>query len=148
MTNSDTLKLDPSYGTSSGVIIVDGFVTMDNNNGLKGSGDPASFLILLSNFDTKDDPESRIAVNITNNVNTGIVYSNLGSISLANNNHLTEITAWRLLLSNNVVINYDQGLSSSFFTSGPSGSFSAVKGTYQVKWIIQNYNLYFVIFNL
>lgn len=133
MTNSDTAKLDPSYGSSSGVIIADGFVTMANNNSLIGTGNSGSYLILLSTYDTRDDPLHQIAINITNNGNSGIVYTNLGSISLANNNNLTEVTAWELLLSNNVIVTYSQGLASAFFTSGPSGSYSAVKGTYQVQ---------------
>lgn len=128
-----TIRLKASYGASSGVIIVDNFVTIDNNNKLQGSGNAGSYLILLSNFDSASDPESRTAINITNGSNSGIVYANNGLINISNGNSLTEVSAWKLVLGNGVIINYDQGLSSAFFTSGPSGSYSLVKGSYQIK---------------
>lgn len=133
MGNFSTIKLDPTFGASSGAFLVDGQITLENGNKIQGSGTSGSYLILVSNFDTKNDPLQRIAVNVTNNNNQGILYSNNGSISIANNNIMTSITAWKLILSNGVIINYDQGLAGAFFSSGPGGAFSVIKGTYQVK---------------
>lgn len=130
---NDTIKLDSSYGVSSGVLIVDGSSTINNNNKLQGSGTTGSYLIYLSTFDSKDDPSGTPAVYLQNNGNSGIIYTNLGDVKIANNNSMTEITAWKLTLQNNVTVNYDQGLASTFFSSGPGGTFSAVKGTYQAK---------------
>jgi hypothetical protein len=130
MTNNDIVKLDSSAGGSSGVFIVDNFITMANNNKILGSGTTGSYLILLSEFSSKNDPEHRIAINVSNNGNSGVVYADEGEISISNNNTMTEITAWKLTLQNNVIIDYDQGLAGAFFSSGPSGAFSAIKGTY------------------
>lgn len=133
MTNSDIVKLNPSYGGSSGVVVVSNFVTINNSNHVQGTGTNGSYEILVSNYDSKDDPYHNAAITFSNGGNTGIVYTNLGIIQIANNNDLTEITGWQLNLSNNVIVTYDQGLANAFFSSGPGGSFSVVKGTYQVQ---------------
>lgn len=133
MTNSTELKLDSSFGGSSGALIVDRFITLSNNNKLLGSGTQGSYLIAVSEFNSRDDPSHRIAINISNSGNQGIVYANLGIINISNSNTMTEITGWQLNLTNSVTINYDQGLAGAFFSSGPSGSYSIIKGTYQLK---------------
>ncbi|KKR81239.1 MAG: hypothetical protein UU73_C0003G0197 [Candidatus Daviesbacteria bacterium GW2011_GWA1_41_61] len=133
LSNNNTLRLDPAYGDSSGVVMVDNFITLENGNRLLGSGTPGSYLIVLSEFNSRDDPEGRDAISLNNSDNSGIIYTNLGSIMVANNNNMTEITAWKLKLMNNVVVRYDQGLANSFFSSGPSGAYSLIKGTYQIR---------------
>lgn len=133
MNGNVTIKLDPTYGSSSGVFMVDNFITMNNNGTVQGSGTNGSYLVLVSNFNSRDDPSQRIAIDIQNNGNSGIVYANLGKIRINNNNDMTEVTGWKLQLENNVIVNYEQGLAAAFFSSGPVGGFSAVKGTYQIK---------------
>lgn len=133
LSNNNTLRLDPSFDDSSGVVMVDNFITFGNGNRLLGSGTAGSYLIVLSDFNSRDDPEGRDAISINNSDNSGIIYSNLGSITVANNNNMTEITAWKLKLMNNVIVKYDQGLANSFFSSGPSGAYSLIKGTYQLR---------------
>lgn len=133
LANNSEMKLDPTLGATSGVVIVSNFIDLNNSGKLLGSGTPGSYLIALSEFNSRDDPSHRDAVIVSNSGNQGVVYSNLGSINISNSNTMTEITAWKLKLSNNVVINYDQGMASAFFNSGPSGQYSAIKGTYQVK---------------
>lgn len=133
LSNSDTIKLNPDFKAASGALITDGQVTIDTGNKILGSGTAGSYLMLISNFNSRDDPVKRVAINFTNNGNSGIVYSNLGTVNITNNNTLTEVTAWKLTLGNNVIVEYDQGLAGAFFSSGPSGSFSLIKGSYQVK---------------
>lgn len=129
--NKNIFKLDSSYGVTSGVIIVDGRVEMDNTNRFEGTGAGVSLLMVLSNYDsrTNDIP----AIKIKNNGNTGVFYANTGIIEPGNNNTFKELTAWGIRLVDNSTIDYETGLSSSLFTSGPSGSYSLVKGTYQVN---------------
>lgn len=131
--NDNTFTLSSSYGSSSGVFIVDKFITLSNNNIFKGDGTSGSYLFLISNYDTQDDPLKQPAITLTNNGNNGVVYSILGAIDISNNNDLTVVSGWQLNLSNNVIVNYSSGLASAFVSSGPSGGFSVIKGTYQVK---------------
>lgn len=131
LNNRNTLRLDSSYGSSSGVIIVEGTVNLGNDNILQGSGQESSILMILSSYDSRTNGISAIKINNTGN--SGVFYANKGIIEPGNNNQYKELTAWQIKLTNDTVINYETGLSSALFSSGPSGSFSLVKGTYQVK---------------
>lgn len=131
LNSNNTLTLDNSYGQSSGVIIVDGKVVLNTNNHLNGTGNGSSLLMVLTNFDSRGNNEDAIAVN--SNGNTGVYYAGVGSINPGTGNSFKELTAWKIKLINQSTIDYETGLSSTLFTSGPSGTYSLVKGTYQIK---------------
>lgn len=131
LNSNNRLTLDSSYGVTSGVIIVDGEVELNSNNHLNGTGIGSSLLMVLSTFDSRINGESAIEVN--SNGNTGVYYASTGIIEPGTGNSFKELTAWKIKLINNSVIDYETGLTSTMFTSGPSGSYSLVKGTYQVR---------------
>lgn len=129
--NSDVFKMDPSLGTLSGVMIVDGTTTFSNGDDLLGTGQAGSYLTLLS---TQNTPETgNIAINTSNSSITGILYAPFGEIVLANNANFKEAVAWKIDMGTGTILTYDSGLINAFFSAGPGGSFSLVKGTYQVK---------------
>lgn len=129
--SNNNLKLSSEYGVTSGVIIVDGIIELGSNNKLEGTGQGSSLLMALSNYDSRINDIS--AIKITNTGNSGVFYANKGIIEPGNRNKFKELTAWKIKLVNNGEINYESGLSSTLFTSGPSGSYSLVKGSYQVQ---------------
>lgn len=131
LSNNITLRLNPSYGAVSGVLVVDGVVTSSNNVIIAGSGTAGSFLMALSTYDSRTN--GSVAIDVSNGGNAGVFYAPFGIVEIGNNNTLNELTAWKIELENGVTINYDTGLSSAFFSSGPSGAYSLVKGTYQLK---------------
>ncbi len=138
-----TFILDSSFGGTSGPIIVDGTTTLGNGSDFKGSGTPGSYLMLFSNFNSiaqggkntcfQGSESGQAAIDTGNSSISGILYAPKGIVNLANGASFKEITAWSIALGNNAVLNYDSGFASTVFSSGPSGSFSLVKGTYQVK---------------
>lgn len=131
MGNQNTFTLDSSYGTGSGIIVIDGKATLGNQNKLLGTGQGNSILVLLTTYDSRTNNNS--AINIGNVGNTGVFYADKGIIDPGNNNQFKEITAWKIKLTNESIIDYETGLASILFSSGPSGTYSLVKGTYQVK---------------
>lgn len=130
--SNNTLKLDSGYGSTSGVIMADGTVSLGSNNQLQGTGIGSSLLMVLSTFDSSAN-NGTSAIVVSNTGNSGVFYASKGIIEPGNHNNFKELTAWGIKLVNNSTINYETGLSSSLFTSGPSGSYSLVKGTYQTK---------------
>lgn len=133
---NNTLTLSSEYGSTSGVIVVGdgvsgGLVNLGSNNRLQGTGIGSSLLMVLSNYDSRSSGVSAIA--ITNTGNSGVFYASKGIIEPGNRNSFKELTAWGIKLINNGILNYESGLSSTLFQSGPSGTYSLVKGTYQVK---------------
>lgn len=131
LNNNNVFKLPPSYGSSSGLIVVSGQVVLDNNNHVEGSGTGSSILMVLSAYNSKVSGEK--AIDIKNNGNTGVFYAHNGIIAPGLNNEFKELTAWKISLLQQSDITYQTGLSSTLFSSGPGGTFSLVKGTYQVK---------------
>lgn len=131
LNSNNILTLDSGYGAGSGVIVVDGKVELNSNNHLNGSGMGSSLLMVLSTFDSRTNNESAIKVN--SNGNTGVYYASTGIIEPGTGNSFKELTAWKIKLINNSTIDYETGLSSTMFTAGPTGAYSLVKGTYQVK---------------
>lgn len=125
------LKLAPSYNSTSGVIVVDGKITLNSNNHLDGTGVGTSLLMALSTYDSRVSGIAAIVFN--SNGNTGVFYASKGIIEPGTNNKFKELTAWGIRIINNSTINYETGLSSTLFSSGPTGSYSLVKGTYQVE---------------
>lgn len=131
LNSNNILTLDSSYGPTSGVIVVDGKVELNSNNHLNGTVVGSSLLMVLSNYDSRTNDEAAIEVN--SNGNTGVYYAGSGIIQPGTGNSFKELTAWKIRLVNNSTIDYETGLSSSLFTSGPAGSYSLIKGTYQVR---------------
>lgn len=131
LNSNNNLRLDSSYGETSGVIMTDGTIELNSNNHLNGTGAGSSLLMALSAYDSRTNGISAIKVN--SNGNSGVYYASTGIIEPGTGNTFKELTAWKIKLINNSTINYETGLSSSLFSSGPSGSYSLVKGTYQVK---------------
>lgn len=129
--NSTIFRMDPALGSSSGMIIVDGFTIFQNSDNLFGSGASGSYLMLLSTYDSQISGGE--AIDTGNSSITGILYAPFGTIKLANNANFKEAVAWKIEMGTGTTLTYDSGLISTFFSSGPSGSFSLIKGTYQVK---------------
>lgn len=128
--NENTIKLDPNWGASSGVIMADGVVELDNKNKILGSGTVGSVLMLISTYNSTVD--DIIAVHLKNDGNSGAIYAGNGKIEVGNGNQIKEATGWKIKLKENTIITYEQGMAGLFF-SGPGGSYALVKGTYQVK---------------
>lgn len=104
-----------SYGEASGVIVADGTVDLDNSVVIQGTGQPGSYLLLLST-----NPANP-AMSISNSAAAGVFYASNGFINIQNNVFLREVTAYGLTLGNNVTIQYDIGMANLFFSSGPGG---------------------------
>lgn len=129
--NSSKFVLDSSFGIISGTILVDGTTTLGNGADLLGSGSSGSSMMLVSTFDSRSNGNT--AVTTGNTPITGIIYAPYGEVSLPNGASFKEISAWKIILGNTATLNYDTGLASMVFSTGPGGAFSVVKGTYQVK---------------
>lgn len=127
--NSVIFQMDPSLGAASGVMIVDGLTVFGNGDDLKGTGQTGSYLTLLSTYNST----STTAIDTGNSSITGILYAPYGTISLANTANFKEAVARKINMGTGTILTYDSGLINTFFSAGPGGSFSLVKGTYQVK---------------
>lgn len=123
--NSGAIQLASSYGNKSGVMVVDGVVTIENSFTLCGSegfngsacNPPGNsyFLMLSTN---SGDPAVNMKGTATLN---GVLYAANGTLAVENQGRIKGGTAYRLHLKNNAVITYDTGLINLNFTQGPGG---------------------------
>lgn len=120
------IRLSPAYGANSGVIITDGRIDVSNNVVVSGSGQPGSYLLLLT---TSDCPRSgscdgEYAIDASNNVSAIVFNAQNGSIRMDNNSSVKEVTAYEVILKANASVNYESGLANVNFISGPSGGWN------------------------
>lgn len=130
--NNVTFNLDPGYGNSSGVMVVDGRVNLDNSNEFNGSGTDGSYLMLVTKYDSRSNSIDAVTLENSTPIK-GIFYAPKGIITSNNGSTFNEVIAWKLVVRNSINIEYDGGLTNVFFSSGPQGKYSIIKGTYQLK---------------
>jgi Tfp pilus assembly protein PilX len=127
------IKLDPGYGDKSGLLVTDGWIHISNNLDAKGSGDPKSFIMLLSTADISTGPftHHNSAIDLHNGVTGGIIYAGKGKIHLHQGVHVKELTGYAVEIEENAEITYDSGLADAVFSTGPGGGWGIKTGTWQ-----------------
>lgn len=124
--NSAIVRLDASYGGSSGVIVAGvagsttaGLISLKNSAQVNGSGTAGSYMMLLSQMVNT----SSTSINAGNSGSAAILYAGYGLIDINNSGQFKEITAAKIKISNSATITYESGLANVNFASGPSGGY-------------------------
>jgi hypothetical protein len=128
MSIGSTVKLDSSYGTTTGILIADGAITIANNVDFEDSGTSGSYIMILSTSVCDEDivgnPCSSDAVHVQNNSDIVIAAAPYGAVAFSNNAGVKEVVANKIRLKQNATITYGTGLINIEFSSGPSGSYN------------------------
>ncbi len=124
--NGSEIHASPSVGANSVVLISDS--TVDISNNVQFYGDPSQHRYVMV-FTTSDCPKSPScgstnALTASNNVGTVILNAQNGTILFNNNSSANEAAADKIILSNNVTITYDSGVTNVNFVSGPGGAWN------------------------
>lgn len=127
--NKGKLQLSPSYGSNSGMIISDGWMHFENNGAFSSAG-AGSYLMLLST--AAGGTHHSAAMDLHNNVTGVILFAPNGTVHLHNNVHITQLTAKKIELDNGCILTYDIGLANVNFSSGPTGAWEFVPGTWRI----------------
>ncbi len=122
LSNNCQINLDPAYGATSGLMLTSAKVVIDNNCVFQGSGDPQSYIMLLS---SKDAPNEEV-MSIKNNSAGVVYYAGKGRLKFSNNATAKEATAYGINLDNGATITYESGLASLMFSTGPGASFRII----------------------
>lgn len=126
--NNVNVSCDPTYGTTSCIIIADGFMDFRNNTSFDGSGTSGSFIMLISRkadcigtSGTGCGPGNS-AIYHNNNASTGGIFFAQDSIAvLENNTSVSTVVARGLDLSNNAAVIYNVDLQDIELSAGFSG---------------------------
>ena len=122
LSNNCIVKLAPSYGADSGLILTDNKAVISNGCSFSGSGDPASHFMLLS---AKNSPAEEVII-VDNNSQGVIYYASGGRIKFSNNATAKEATGYGIAMDNNAIITYESGLANVNFSSGPAGGWNII----------------------
>ncbi len=118
LSNDSQIILASSYGSQSGVVVVDGTITTANRASFDGSGTTGSYMMLLTTS------TSSVAIHLQNSAGTVILYAPNGTIKFSNSASAKEAVGKGVTMDNTATLTYDSGLASMSFSSGPSGSYS------------------------
>ncbi|MCX6717822.1 MAG: hypothetical protein NTU76_04075 [Candidatus Taylorbacteria bacterium] len=122
---SGIVKLSSSYGTNSGVIIVDGRVVIGRSAKAKGSGQSGSYITIISNSTCPvGSCSSMPAIDMSGSGGSVILNAQKGTINFSGSANANSATANMITMSGETVINYQSGIANINFSSGPSGGFN------------------------
>lgn len=126
VSNGGRIRLSPSYGSSGGIIVADGRVSVFNNALFSGSGQSGSYIMVVTTSACPNGPScaGANAIDLSNNAGAVVLVAPYGTLRVANNAGANEATANKIILDNGAVIVYTSGLSNLNFSSGPGGSFN------------------------
>lgn len=136
MANTTQIVLDNAYGSSSGVIILDdpanpttkGKASFSNSANVLGNSTAGTYIMLIA---MSNDTSSSV-ISVSNSLTAGILYVPNGLVTISNSPHVKELSANKIIMSNTATIDYDSGLASIYFSSGPGASWVYKKGSYQI----------------
>ena len=122
------LRLASSYGTNSGVVVTDGNINFSGNNGIQGSGQTGSFVLLLTTstcpVGTNCGGGSIRAITLGGNAGAVILNAQKGTIIFTGNAQVNQATAKTIEAGGNTTVTYINGLADINFSSGPSGDWN------------------------
>jgi hypothetical protein len=121
-----TVQIDPGFGSASNTVIADGTISIGTNWITNGSGVAGSYILFISNYSGAAN-----ALDIKNNADGAIFHAPHGQVDISNGVHVKEVTGYKLHLNNLATIQYDSGLASANFTTGPGASWGLLKGSWQ-----------------
>ena len=133
ISNGPTIRIDPFYAGNSTGFIADkesnrttsSKIDLNNTAVFDGSGDPDSYVLLISQNESAELGGSEWAVDVANTVNGKVViYASHGEIRLDNNADVRQLTAHTIRLRNSATLIYETGLISFLFSSGPGGTWA------------------------
>jgi hypothetical protein len=120
------IKLASSYGSNSGVIVVDGTVTLSSNDPVEGTGEDGSYIMIITNSSCAGGStcSGAYAASISGAAGAMIMNAQKGTLYITGSGHLNQATANMIKMDGNTRITYESGIVDTSFTSGPTGGWN------------------------
>lgn len=128
--NGANINLDPNFSTTSGIIISDNGIHVQEQARFAGSGAAGSYILLLSTSRT-GGTHHHASIDIHGNSSGLILAAPYGKVYFHTNSTAKQVSAFSIYLKNNAIINYETGLQNVLFSSGQSGSWRVVPGSWR-----------------
>jgi Tfp pilus assembly protein PilX len=134
LTGGGKVKLAASYGSSNGVIVSDGRVTLEGGSSFSGSGEAGSypFVITTSACPVASGCSGNDAISLSGGAGTVALIAQEGNVLINGGSALKAVTGKQITMSGGATLIYDSGLVNANFTSGPGGSWEYQPGSYVI----------------
>jgi hypothetical protein len=129
LNNNGTIRLDPSLGGNSVVVIADDIIDVNNNYTIQGSGDPRSFIVMIS-MSTSFDLAAP-AIYASNNSDSIVFAALHGMLKVKNNGALNAAAAESLFLEPNSTVTYNPFLAGFTIPGGGGETVGTSLGTWE-----------------
>ncbi|HEY4493388.1 MAG TPA: hypothetical protein VJB98_02110 [Candidatus Paceibacterota bacterium] len=133
--NSSGIYLDESLTNKSIALIAHNLsdettsskISLENTTTFYNTNTPGSFLFLISRNRSSADGGAAIAIELKNTASGPVfLYTNYGMIDIGNNTKLKAVTGYLISMKNFSRLQYEDGLESTLFDTGPGGSWNVV----------------------
>ena len=127
LTGGGKIKLSPTLGPDSVIIISDGYVSISGGAKLEGSGTAGSYPIVVSTSvcpNTTPCATNNSAVSLTGGAGSVVLTAPYGKVSINGGSGARSVTGDLIYLDGGANINYETGLADLSFSSGPSGGWN------------------------
>ncbi len=137
LTGGAKLKLATSYGANSGAIVSDGYVKLIGGSSFYGSGTTGSYPFLITTSNCPVGPNcagntGNNAIYLSGGAGTVALIAQNGTVQIEGGSSLKEVTANQIIMNGGAELEYDSGLISENFSSGPGGSWKIMPQTWQL----------------
>jgi hypothetical protein len=131
VSNGSIIKCAASFGADSCVVVTDGWINAGNNSNFQGSGTAGSYILGISTI-VGCNGGTQIAIcgpgnsgiSVSNNLVGAVFYTTASMIDIGNNATIKAVVGYKLNLTNNTEIEYEQGVTNANFSSGPGGGWN------------------------
>ncbi len=124
--NNPVITVDNSIGTNGIMLAADGIISFGNAITINKNAGGGYVLIATTSTASNAISISNTAISVA-----APLYAPNGTISIGNSSRAVAFAAKTVVIGNNAIINYDTGLASASFTTGPGGGWVLDKGSYQ-----------------
>lgn len=124
VSGSGKIYVDQSLGSASVNIISDGLIKIEGSGGIYGSGVSGSYVVLnsLLSCDGYSNCSSNPAIHISGSAGSVVLNAPNGAVKLEGSAKIKAGVSKMLIMDGSTIVDYESGLTSVNFTSGPSGS--------------------------
>lgn len=122
--NAPVLTADNSLGSAGSMLVTEQAINLGNTITINNNASGGYLLLASTSTSGITIGNNAVAIN-------GPVYAPNGNITLGNNTRGVAFTAKGIVLGNNAIIEYEEGLANAGFGHGPAGTWVVSKGTYQ-----------------
>jgi len=136
-----TIRMDDELEDKNVAIIADnpsdttdsGIISVNQGSIFEGSGEPGSFVIMISQNNSAETGGSTVAISQNQGAAALVAYASHGLATMSQSANVKEVTAYKIALSQSANVTYDSGLPSTLFESGPGASWLYVPGSYVIE---------------